>query len=292
MSVLAQAIVSAIAAGAVYGLIAIGFSLTYRTTQVLNFAQGDLAVFAGYVAYSLLDFGLPFPFALIGGILASGVMAGLLDRLVLQYLYVRKIVFPILSTLGFSIVLQSSMQLIWKSLPLSLPSIASQQAFLVGDIAIAPSAVAIFVVGIAASGVALWVVDVTRIGRAMRGCAQDREMTSLLGVNPRMMYFIAIVASGLLAGLAGVLITPLIGLTPFRGLGLSVVGFLASILGGLGSLVGALVGGMLVSVLITLAGTYLSSTYAYGLAYLLMGLVLVVRVRGLFGDEIEAVRQV
>jgi len=292
MSVLAQAIVSAIAAGAVYGLIAIGFSLTYRTTRVLNFAQGDLAVFAGYVAYSLLDFGLPFPFALIGGILASGVMAGLLDRLVLQYLYVRKIVFPILSTLGFSIVLQSSMQLIWKSLPLSLPSIASQQAFLVGDIAIAPSAVAIFVVGIAASGVALWVVDVTRIGRAMRGCAQDREMTSLLGVNPRMMYFIAIVASGLLAGLAGVLITPLIGLTPFRGLGLSVVGFLASILGGLGSLVGALVGGMLVSVLITLAGTYLSSTYAYGLAYLLMGLVLVVRVRGLFGDEIEAVRQV
>ena len=292
MSVLAQAIVSAIAAGAVYGLIAIGFSLTYRTTRVLNFAQGDLAVFAGYVAYSLLDFGLPFPFALIGGILASGVMAGLLDRLVLQYLYVRKIVFPILSTLGFSIVLQSSMQLIWKSLPLSLPSIASQQAFLVGDIAIAPSAVAIFVVGIAASGVALWVIDVTRIGRAMRGCAQDREMTSLLGVNPRMMYFIAIVASGLLAGLAGVLITPLIGLTPFRGLGLSVVGFLASILGGLGSLVGALVGGMLVSVLITLAGTYLSSTYAYGLAYLLMGLVLVVRVRGLFGDEIEAVRQV
>ena len=292
MSVLAQAIVSAIAAGAVYGLIAIGFSLTYRTTRVLNFAQGDLAVFAGYVAYSLLDFGLPFPFALIGGILASGVMAGLLDRLVLQYLYARKIVFPILSTLGFSIVLQSSMQLVWKSLPLSLPSIASQQAFLVGDIAIAPSAVAIFVVGIAASGVALWAIDVTRIGRAMRGCAQDREMTSLLGVNPRMMYFIAIVASGLLAGLAGVLITPLIGLTPFRGLGLSVVGFLASILGGLGSLVGALVGGMLVSVLITLAGTYLSSTYAYGLAYLLMGLVLVVRVRGLFGDEIEAVRQV
>jgi branched-chain amino acid transport system permease protein len=292
MSVLAQAIVSAIAAGAVYGLIAIGFSLTYRTTRVLNFAQGDLAVFAGYVAYSLLDFGLPLPFALIGGILASGVLAGLLDRLILQYLYVRKIVFPILSTLGFSIVLQSSMQLIWKSLPLSLPSIASQQAFMVGDIAIAPSAVAIFVVGIAASGVALWTIDVTRIGRAMRGCAQDREMTSLLGVNPRMMYFIAIVASGLLAGLAGVLITPLIGLTPFRGLGLSVVGFLASILGGLGSLVGALVGGMLVSVLITLAGTYLSSTYAYGLAYLLMGLVLVVRVRGLFGDEIEAVRQV
>ena len=117
-------------------------------------------------------------------------------------------------------------------------------------------------------------------------------MASLLGVNPRMMYCIAITASGLLAGLAGVLITPLIGLTASRGVSLSVLGFLASILGGLGSLVGALVGGMLVSILITLAGAYLSATYAYGLAYILMGLMLVVRVRGLFGDDIEAIRQV
>jgi branched-chain amino acid transport system permease protein len=292
MSVLAQAIVSAIAAGAVYGLIAIGFSLTYRTTRVLNFGQGDLAVFAGYVAYSLFGFGLPLWFALLGGIIASGAMAGLLDRLILQHLYARKIVFAILSTLGFSIVLQSSMQLVWGSIPLALPSIASQQAFSVGGIAIAPSAVAIFAVGAVASFATLWAIEATKIGRAMRGCAQDREVTSLLGVNPRTMYLIAIVASGLLAGLAGVLITPLIGLTPFRGLGLSILGFLASILGGLGSLVGAMVGGMLVSVLITLAGTYLSSSYAYGLAYLLMALVLIVRVRGLFGDEIEAVRQI
>jgi branched-chain amino acid transport system permease protein len=292
MSVLLQALVSAIAAGAVYGLIAIGFSLTYRTTRVLNFGQGDLAVFGGYGAYSLLQIGLPLPLALLGGIVGSGVVAALLDRLVLQYLYTRKIVFAILSTLGFSAVLQSSMQLTWGSIPLTLPSIAPGQAFSVGGIAVAPSAAAIFAVGEVASLATLWAIGSTKIGRAMRGCAQDREVTSLLGVNPRTMYLIAITASGVLAGLGGILITPLIGLTPSRGLSLSILGFLSAILGGLGSLVGAMVGGMLVSILITLAGAYLSSTYASGLAYALMGLVLVVRVRGLFGDEIEAVRQI
>lgn len=292
MSVLLQAIVSAVAAGAVYGLIAIGFSLTYRTTRVLNFGQGDLAVFGGYSAYSLLQLGLPLPVALLGGIVGSGIVAALLDRLVLQYLYARRIVFAILSTLGFSVVLQSVMQLTWGSLPLALPSIASNEAVSLGGIAVAPSAMAIFAVGVVASLAVLWAVEATKIGRAMRGCAQDREVASLLGVNPRAMYFIAITASGVLAGLGGVLITPLIGLTPSRGLSLSILGFLASILGGLGSLVGALVGGMLVSILVTLAGVYLSPTYAYGLAYALMGLVLVVRVRGLFGDEIEAVRQI
>jgi branched-chain amino acid transport system permease protein len=290
--VLLQAIVSAIAAGAVYGLIAIGFSLTYKTTRVLNFGQGDLAVFGGYGAYSLLNAGLPLPLALVGGIIASALVAALLDRLVLQYLYSRKIVYAILSTLGFSVVLESVMQLTWGSIPLTLPSIAPGPAFSLGGIAVAPSAAVIFGVGVSASLGTLWAIDATKIGRAMRGCAQDREMTSLLGVDPRSMYLIAISASGALAGLGGVLITPLIGLTPSRGLSLGVLGFLAAILGGLGSLVGAMVGGMLVSILITLAGAYLSSTYAYGLAYALMGLVLVVRVQGLFGDEIEAVRRV
>ncbi len=292
MNVLLQAIVSAIAAGAVYGLIAIGYSLTYRTTRVLNFGQGDIVVLAGYVAHTLFAAGLPLHVALAGGVLASGLVAALLDRLILRYLYDRKIVFAILSTLGFSIVLQSIMQLVWGSVPLTLPALASGNAMMIGGIAIAPAAVAIFIVGAIASLITLWVVGATKIGRAMRACAQDREVSSLLGVNPSTMYLIAITASGLLGGLAGILITPLIGLTPSRGLALSIPGFLAAILGGLGSLTGAMVGGILVAILLTLSGTYLSATYAYGFAYLLMALILVVRVRGLFGDEIEAVRQV
>jgi branched-chain amino acid transport system permease protein len=292
MEILIQSLVSAIAAGAVYALIAIGFSLTYRTTRALNFAQGDIAVLAGYIAYTLFVWGMPLGAALAFGVLASGVAAALLDRLVLQHLYSRLIVFAILSTLGFSIVLQSTTQLIWGNIPLVLPSIASKEAFLIGGIAVAPSSVAIFGTALAASTVTLWAIETTRLGRAMRGCAQDPEVASLLGVDPRNMRLLAIIASGLLAGLGGVLITPIIGLTPIRGLTLTTVGLLSAILGGLGNLWGALVGGLLVSMLITLTATYLSSAYANGFAYLLMALVLVVRVRGLFGDEIEAVRRI
>lgn len=292
MSILLQAIVSAVAAGAVYGLIALGFSLTYKTTRVLNFGQGDLSVFAGYVAYSLLGVGLPLPIALVGGIIGSGIVAALLDRLVLQHLYARPIVYAILSTLGFSIVLESIMQIVWGSIPLTLPSIATTRAIIVDGVAVAPSAMAIFGVGFLCSLATVWAISATKVGRGMRGCAQDREVTGLLGVNTRTMYLIALTVSGVLGGLGGVLITPLVGLTPTRGLTLSILGFLAAILGGLGSLVGAMVGGMIVSILITLAGVYLSPTYGDALAYLLMGFILIVRVKGLFGDEIEAVREI
>jgi branched-chain amino acid transport system permease protein len=292
LSVLIQAIVSAIAAGAVYGLIAVGTSLTYKTTRVVNFAQGDIAVFAGYVAYSLSQFGLPLVAALLGGIIASGAVAAFLDRVVLRPLYSRRIVFAILSTLGFSVALESVIQLVWGSMPLTLSSIASQKAITVSGVAVAPSAVAIVAVGIATSLATISVIERSKLGRAMRGCAQDREMASLLGVNPGVANFIAVTASGLLAGLGGVLITPLIGLTPTGGLTLSILAFFAAVLGGLGSLVGAMVGGMLVSLLLTLGTVYLSSTFASALAYLLMGVVLLIRVQGLFGDEIETVRQV
>ncbi|MGH7071907.1 MAG: branched-chain amino acid ABC transporter permease [Acetobacteraceae bacterium] len=292
MTILIQSLVSALAAGAVYGLIAIGFSLTYRTTRALNFAQGDLAVLGSYVTYSLYTAGLPLIAACAGGILASGGVAALLDRLVLRYLYSRSLLFAILSTLGFSIVLESVMQLIWGSVPLVLPSLASQKAFLVAGIALTPSAIVIFAIALVASLGTMWVIDTTKWGRAMRGCAQDPEVTSLLGVNPGIMYLAALVASGLLAGLGGVLITPVVGLIPVRGLDLTIVGLLAAILGGLASLQGAIAGGMLVSILITLTATYLSSGYANALAYVLMGLVVIIRVRGLFGDEIEAVRRI
>src|SRR5207244_12571944 len=123
--------------------------------------------------------------AMACGILASGIVAALLDRLVLSHLYARPIVFAILSTLGFSIVLQSAMQLTWGNIPLVLRSIASKEAFLVGGISMAPCSIAIFGTALAAGLVTLWAIETTRLGPAMRGCAQDAEVSSLLGVDPR-----------------------------------------------------------------------------------------------------------
>jgi branched-chain amino acid transport system permease protein len=292
MTLLLQALVSGVAAGVAYGLIALGFSLVYRTSRVINFAQGDLAVLAAYIAYSCLGLGLPVVVACLVGVVGTGVAAGVLERLALRPLYKRAGVVAILCTVGLSIVLEACMRLVWGSLPLSLAPVASSNPWKVFGVAITPLQVTMVVVGLAVAIGLTVAVERTRAGRAMRGCAQDSEVMVLFGVNVDVLYCASFVIGGLVAGIGGVLVMPTLGLSPDAGLNLSVLGFSAAVLGGLGSLQGALAGGVLIGVVTNVATVYVSSSYANGFAYLIMAAILLVRVRGLFGDEIEAVRQV
>lgn len=292
MTLLLQALVSGVAAGVAYGLIALGFSLIYRTSRVINFAQGDLAVLAAYIAYSCLQAGLPVIAACAVGVVGTGVVAGVLERLALRPLYKRPGVVAILCTVGLSIVLEAGMRLVWGSLPLSLPAVAPTTPWQVFGVAVTPLQVVMVVVGLVVAFVLTAVVERTRVGRAMRGCAQDSEVMVLFGVSVDVLYCASFVVGGLVAGIGGVLVMPTLGLAPEAGLNLSVLGFSAAVLGGLGSLRGALAGGVLIGVVTNLATVYVSSSYANGFAYLIMGVILLIRVRGLFGDEIEAVREV
>jgi branched-chain amino acid transport system permease protein len=292
MTLLVQALVSGLAAGVAYGLIALGFSLVYRTSRVINFAQGDLAVLAAYIAYSCLQLGFPIIIACAVGVVGTGVVAGVLERVALRPLYKRSGVVAILCTVGLSIVLEACMRLVWGSLPLSLPPVASSRPWQIFGVAVTPLQVAMVVSGLVVAVLLTIVVERTRAGRAMRGCAQDSEVMVLFGVNVDVLYCASFVVGGLVAGVAGVLVMPTLGLSADAGLNLSVLGFSAAVLGGLGSLRGALAGGVLIGVVTNVATVYVSSSYANGFAYLIMGAILLVRVRGIFGDEIEAVRQV
>lgn len=292
MSTLIQTIAAAIAAGAVYGLLGAGFSLAYRTTGIVNFAQGDVAMLGAYVTYSVFSTGAPLVVAALAGVLAGGVGGAGIERIVLRPLYGRPVVAGILATVGVSVVLQSVIQLVWGSVPLTLPSLASSTPWHIGSVAFSPAQLVLLVVTIAVSTALVLSIDRTRVGRGMRACAQDSEVVVLFGISPHRLYLLAFTMAGMLAGLAGALITPSIGLTPTRGVTLSVLGFAAAVLGGLGSVTGAIVGGILIAVLRNLASVYVSAEYADAVAYVAIILVLLVRVRGLMGDNLETVRRV
>lgn len=287
-----QVVFSGLAAGIVYALIALGFSLVYRTSRVINFAQGDFAVLAAYIAYTLVTVGLPTIVACILGVIGGAVVAGVLERVALRPLYRRPGVVAILGTVGLAIVLEAVMRLIWGALPQTLPAVASTSPWLVGGVAITPLQVTMIVVGLAVAVTLALVISRTRIGRAMRGCAQDPEVVVLFGINVDVLYLASYVVGAVIAGIAGVLIVPTLGLAPSSGLNLSVLGFSAAVLGGLGSVTGALVGGIVIGVVTDVIAVYVSSGYSTGVAFAIMAVILLVRVRGLFGDEIEAVRQV
>lgn len=292
MTTLFETLLSAIAAGAVYGLLGVGFSLTYKTTGIINFAHGNFAILGAFVAYALIDMGTPLVIAMLGGIAAAGIAAGVMERAILRPLYGRPLIAGILVTVGVAVVIESSTQLIAGSVPRTLPSLASTDAWQIGSLSFSPSQLTILLVALAVSVAIVLYVSRTRTGRAMRGCAQDSEAVSLLGVSPQRLYFAAFVLAGLLAGIAGVLIAPSIGLVPSRGLSLTVLAFAAAVLGGLGSLPGAVLGGIVIAVLQNLAAVYVTTDYAAAVGYLAIILVLLVRVRGLLGDELETLRQV
>ena len=292
MSTLIQTIAAAIAAGAVYGLLGAGFSLAYRTTGIVNFAHGDVAMLGAYVTYSVFASGAPLVVAALAGVLAGGVAGAAMERVVLRPLYGRPLVAGILATVGVSVVLQSAIQLVWGSLPLTLPTLASSTPWHIGSVAFSPAQLVLLLVTIAVSAALVLSIDRTRVGRGMRACAQDSEVVVLFGISPQRLYLLAFTMAGMLAGLAGALITPTIGLTPTRGVTLSVLGFAAAVLGGLGSVTGAIVGGILIAILRNIASVYVSAAYADAVAYVAIVLVLLVRVRGLMGDNLETVRRV
>lgn len=292
MTIFFQALLSAVAAGAVYGLLGLGISLTYKTTGIINFAHGQIAIFGAYITFALTQAHVALGFAALGGIVAAAIVTGLMERTVLRPLYGRGLVGPILVTFGVLVILQEVTALVWGNVPQTLPSLASNHAWHIGGVAFTPESLTILVAALVVSGAIVVAVERTRIGRAMRGCAQDSETVSLLGVPTRRLYLMSFCLAGATAGLAGVLIAPTVGLAPSNGVVLVVPGFAAAVLGGLGSLPGALVGGIVIALIHNLVAVYVSASYADAVGYLAIVLVLLVRVRGLFGDELETARRV
>ncbi|WP_459983046.1 branched-chain amino acid ABC transporter permease [Nocardioides sp. AN3] len=278
-------------AGTVYGLLGLGLSLCYKTTRVVNFAHGSIAMLGAYTAYSLDEHGASILAASVAGILTAAFASAAMELLVLWPLYRRSLISAILATFGVAIVVESIIQMTWGSVAKAPPALLSTRSLDLG-VTLSENDLGTFGLAVAISAALIVGLQSTRIGRAMRGVAQDSHVVELLGVPSRRLYLLALALVGATAGVAGLLIGPSIGLAPDSGLGLTVYGFAAAVLGGLGSLHGAVVGGILIGVTHNVAAVYVTGTYADVVQYAAIGLVLLVRVRGLFGDELEAVRGV
>lgn len=289
---LIQGLISGVSAGAVYAVLAIGISLIYRTTGVINFAHGDIAVLGAYIAYTSYQLVGSIYVSAVIAVIASSVIGILIDRMALRFLYARPVIWAVLATVGMSLMIESIIQIGWGATPLALPSMIGNGVISIHSVAIPVSAVVILVISVALTAGLSGFVERSKYGRAMRACSQDKEVAELLGIPTNRLYAWAFALSGATAAIAGVLVTPTLGLLPSTGLNLTVLGFSAAILGGLGSMPAALLGGFIIGVLQTMTGIYVSANYANAVVYLAIVIVLVVRVRGLFGNATDGVRSV
>lgn len=279
MSEFGQYLVTGIATGASFALVALGFVAIYRVTHVVNFAQGTFAMLGGFVMSSMLDRALPGPLAALCAILivaAIGTLVGIIA--------VGKSRLPIIAslmiTLGLSVLIEGVCLFIWGDIPTTYDGVGSKALDLF-DILILPQQVVVMIAVAVVFPLFQLFFGRTYIGKAVTACALNRRAAQLVGINPRVMAFLAFGVSAACGALSGILTTPLAPLTSDADINIAINGFAGAIVGGLISPAGAVIGSLLLGVAQTMMAGYFDPAYQLVVALLVMIAVLIARPNGL-----------
>jgi len=283
MSEFFQYLITGLTIGSMYGLIGLGIVLVHNASQVVNFAQGDLQMLGGMSAVALLSAGLPLPFALMAGVLAGGLAGLLMFKFTIEPAGEAGPLALVIITLGVGLVLRGAAELTWGQSFYSLPTFSGNEVIRLGGVTIVPQS--LWVIGMTAVVLILLAYFFNRslTGKAILATSLDRDAAVLMGINTGRMQLVTFGLAGLLGAVAGVLIAPIAFTHSAAGLILGLKGFVAAVLGGLGSFRGALVGGLVLGVAESMMAGYGSSDYKDAIAYLLIVLILIFMPRGIFG---------
>ena len=280
---LLQFLFSGVTVGATYALAALGFTLIYNASNVINFAQGEFIMLGGMLAVMFTQAGLPLPAALLLAVLVPAVVGVLIEKLAIEPVKGAETVTLIIITIGASLVIRGLVQVFLGKGTHSLPAFSGDAPIEILGATLMPQS--LWVLGVTAVVVVLlwYFFNRTLTGKAMLATSFNRTAAELVGINTNGVLFMSFAMSAALGALGGILITP-ITLTSYDvGIMLGLKGFVAAVLGGLGNGLGAVVGGLLVGVLEAMGAGYLSSAYKDAIPFVLILFILFFMPRGLFG---------
>ena len=270
--------------GAFYVLMALGLSLILNLSNVINFAHGGFLVVGGYIAYTITPY-VGFWGALLIAPLLTAIIGFIIERILVRPLYGRDALYSLLLTFGLAFIFEDGARFIWgaQGKPVSVPAILAQplssELFFV-------TGYRLFMVVTVAIAVALLFVLLryTRLGIRIRAGTLDLETVAALGINVGRLRTLNFAVGIYLAGLSGVLAAGQLGLEPTMGTSLLMPSFIAIIVGGVGSLTGTLLGGLLIGVASGITAVFMPAA-SEAIMYVMMAIVLLIRPRGLLGEE-------
>ena len=304
MALVLQQLINGLTLGAVYGLIAIGYTMVYGIIGMINFAHGDIYMVSAFIAvtaFTLLaalgisSIPLALGVVLLFAVLFTSVYGWAVERTAYRPLRGSTRLAPLISAIGMSIFLQNMVQLTQgarvKPIP---PMVVGGIDLLTADgftARVSYSQILIVVVTVALMFAFTWLITRTSFGRQQRACEQDRLMTSLLGINVDRTISLTFMLGAMLAAVAGVLVTVYYGVVDFYiGFVVGIKAFTAAVLGGIGSFPGAMLGGVLIGLIEAFWSAYLSAEYKDVATFTILILVLMLRPSGLLGrPEVEKV---
>lgn len=286
MSEFLQFLFSGVTVGAVYALVALGFTIIYNASDVVNFAQGEFVMLGGMITVFASAAGLPVPLAALIAIVVTAGVGVALNKLAIEPARGAPVASLIIITIGASIFIRGLAQLVFDKQVHRFPGFSGDDPIHIGGATILPQSLWV-VAGALAVFVALWLFFTrTLTGRAVLATANNRLAAALVGINAKYIMTLSFAMSAAIGALAGVLVTP-ITLTSYDvGIPLALKGFAAAILGGMGNPFGALIGGLLLGLLKSLTAGYISSSYKDAAAFIVILLLLFLRPQGLFGRKL------
>lgn len=283
---LIQYLVSGLTLGSVYALVAIGFTIIFNVTGIINFAQGEFVMLGGMVSFWLLHgAALPAPVAFLVAILATVAMGYLLERCAIRPAKDPSVLTLIIVTIGASILIRGLAGQLWGKDAVPLPPFSGDTPLRLGSATITPQNLWVIGTMLATMLILKGLLEYTMIGKALRACAINRRAAGLLGIDTRAMSLASFSLSAGLGALAGIVIAP-ITLTSYDiGTMLGLKGFAAAALGGFSSQFGAVAGGLFLGVAESLGAAFISSAYKDAIALIVLFLVLLGRGRASGGVE-------
>jgi len=285
MNYFIELLVSGLAVGAIYGLVAMGFAVIYKATGIVNFAQGEMGMLSAYITWSLATTLGTGSLATVALAIVVGALLGLLcERLIMRPMLGEPVLSVVLVTVGLAVVLRSIVTIVWGASPHKFEVAGADEIVNMAGIGLRVSQLGVLAALVIAVAGFWYFLGHSRFGVAMRAVAADEKTARLMGVSTARVQAVAWASASALAGLAGALFAVIYGLTPtIYELGLKA--FPATVLGGFDSVLGSGVSGLIIGVLENMTGGYLSSSLKEIAGFMLILVVLMVRPFGLFGEK-------
>ncbi len=288
VSIFLQTLVGGIGIGSLYALVALGYSMIYRSMGLVNFAHGSIymiGTYFGIIWYQGMVMGLhvPYPIAFVIGILLNALLGVVLER-IFRPLANMDLMLMLLGTIGLGYVLDNVAIITWGATGFAVQSPLPNTPIIIGGVALLPQM--LLLIGVSAVlmvGLNVF-LSKAKIGKAMRAAAADRETASAMGIPVNTTNALTFAIGAGLAAAAGILAAPIVYVNPAMSGPVGLKGFAAFILGGAGSIPGAIVGGLTFGVLEAISAGFISSAYTKGIAFVVMIVVLMFRPGGIVGE--------
>lgn len=282
-----QLLVSGVSQGCVYGLIALGFVLIYKATEMVNFAQGEIMMLGAFVAFTFTNLlGWPFWMAIIMTLLVMAAFGAVTERLILRPMIGEPPFSVLMLTIGLGFVLRAGAGAIWGNEPRTLTTPYSGGIVDLGGVIIGYENIVI-IAGTAVLCLVLFLFfRYSRVGIAMQAASQNQLAAYYMGIPVKRIYSLVWALSAGIAATAGILVAPVALVDPLMGF-IGIKAFAAAIVGGFGSLPGAILGGIIIGVVEQFAALYLPPGFSETSAYVILLVMLLVRPEGLFATMLQ-----